>query len=225
MNRTECKTWIEYHCVRFPKVREWFAALGDTELATVIAWHEVLQHTALGDAMAASQEMFKHTDEYRLRAKEDTPSIVAGVACRLAEPTPEPRRRYVDGERTYQCPRCRDDSYVDVFRFGASASYRTMKGEPKPQDAGLLRYIERTLGHFRNPLRADSTPHMGPWTCVVMCDCKPVHEKCETPRWREEMLLAFPPDWDGLAESTQRIGGVQATFDLETHEAFDKWAP
>ena len=227
MTREEFDKWLDYHCARFSKVREWMASLGSDQPATVEAWYEALNHLALADAQAASKEMHANAAEYKMLSRDAIPATIAGIASRFAPQASQPARRFVDGVETVNCLRCKDVGYVDVFHFGAGAAYRVEKGIEKPGDAGLIKSL-RGRGDLI-PLFGDceNDDHgRGGWACVVLCDCQPENPRSNTSRFQEGMIEADKRDWrDRLAESRDRIGGIQAIVPVQTRQEFDAWAP
>ncbi len=118
MNAIEFDDWFVFHAARFTGLHSWLSKLpanpppGMPGRKDVLdAWREALANVGLADAKRATERLFAGEEE-KPASYDDHPRAIVRIAGRLHAEHYGSRRRYVDGQETYDCPLCEDEGVV-----------------------------------------------------------------------------------------------------------------
>lgn len=166
MDAAQFKRWLKNHSARFPGIPDWLAEFkGAGELDPsgkdiVEGWFRDLADVAIVDAIWATEEMSKGNLALPMGYGE-TARTVRRYALSRSDSRTAHKRRYQNGERLYDCGRCQDRGFVEVWtgKFLAWAR-ETFAGDP-PRD--WFRWMRDE--------RAATRPKGIPVSACVRCDC------------------------------------------------------
>lgn len=147
MNDPEFDEWYREHCLCFPGLIGWMKKFNDEFRKGIIRkWKKILFKVDVKSAILASEEMGSREDLQKIaRYYEKHPATIRRVAGQLSSSGASSHKKpekYVDGERAYDCVRCRDEGLVIVL--DRHATIELLKGTPW-EELGSNRRTSRYL--------------------------------------------------------------------------------
>ena len=197
MNRDEFGEWLEYHSKAYPSLVRWLNDnSGQAEM-----WHKLLQSTPIAAARTATDELF--ASEEQPRGYGEHPRAIKKLAWSHLQQSNRPR--YMHGEITFTCHRCRDTGQVSVV------SPLTLRDAWHNDDERGVRW------------------------CAVACNCnaglhwsQPPKGVRPMPEWQEnrplftwDQVLAraeelYPPRYDGQPTDYRAVLAGETACDTST---------